>query len=50
MASPRANCLPKMFGADLIQAFRDFKTIWDPDWRMNPGKIIDAQPLDTDLR
>jgi Fe-S oxidoreductase len=39
-----------MFGRDLIQAFRDFKTIWDPQWRMNPGKIIDAQPLDADIR
>ncbi len=46
----KGELLPKMFGAELIQAFRDFKTIWDPHWRMNPGKIIDAQPLDADLR
>ncbi|HEU5016515.1 MAG TPA: 4Fe-4S dicluster domain-containing protein, partial [Pseudolabrys sp.] len=38
------------FGAELIQAFREFKSIWDPHWRMNPGKIIDARPLDADLR
>jgi len=30
-----------MFGADLIQAFREFKAAWDPLWRMNSGKIID---------
>jgi len=46
----KGELLPKMFGSDLIQAFRDFKTIWDPQWRMNPGKIIDAQPLDADIR
>jgi Fe-S oxidoreductase len=25
-----------------MQAFRDFKILWDPDNRMNPGKLIDA--------
>ncbi|HEU5351369.1 MAG TPA: FAD-linked oxidase C-terminal domain-containing protein [Terracidiphilus sp.] len=38
----RAALLPKMFGPELIQAFRAFKAIWDPDNRMNPGKLIDA--------
>lgn len=46
----KGELLPRMFGEDIIQAFRDFKTIWDPHWRMNPGKIIDAQPLDAGLR
>jgi hypothetical protein len=46
----KGELLPKMFGPELIQEFREFKTIWDPDWRMNPGKIIDADPLDTNLR
>ncbi|HEX5452478.1 MAG TPA: FAD-linked oxidase C-terminal domain-containing protein [Stellaceae bacterium] len=46
----KGELLPRMFGADLIQAFREFKTIWDPHWRMNPGKIIDAYPLDSNLR
>ncbi|HEY3778709.1 MAG TPA: FAD-binding and (Fe-S)-binding domain-containing protein [Rhizomicrobium sp.] len=46
----KGELLPKMFGNDLIEAFREFKAIWDPGWRMNPGKIIDAQPLDADLR
>ena len=43
----KGELLPKMFGTELIQAFREFKTIWDPHWRMNPGKVIDAYPLDT---
>ncbi len=46
----KGELLPKMFGNELIQAFREFKTIWDPNWRMNPGKLIDARPLDADLR
>ena len=46
----RAELLPKMFGPDLMQAFRDFKTIWDPDWQMNPGKLIEPYRLDENLR
>ena len=38
----RAALLPKMFGPELMQAFREFKVLWDPDNRMNPGKLIDA--------
>jgi FAD/FMN-containing dehydrogenase/Fe-S oxidoreductase len=37
----RGALLPKMFSPELIQAFRDFKRIWDPTNRMNPGKLID---------
>ncbi|HLJ94469.1 MAG TPA: FAD-linked oxidase C-terminal domain-containing protein [Gemmataceae bacterium] len=46
----RGELLPKMFGPELMQAFRDFKAIWDPTWKMNPGKLIDANPLTSDLR
>jgi FAD/FMN-containing dehydrogenase/Fe-S oxidoreductase len=38
----RAALLPKMFGPELMQAFREFKVLFDPDNRMNPGKLIDA--------
>jgi FAD/FMN-containing dehydrogenase/Fe-S oxidoreductase len=38
----RAILLPKMFGPELVEAFREFKVIWDPDNRMNPGKVSDA--------
>lgn len=38
----RAALLPKMFGPELMQAFREFKQLWDPDNRMNPGKLVDA--------
>jgi FAD/FMN-containing dehydrogenase/Fe-S oxidoreductase len=46
----RAELLPKMFGPELIDAFREFKAIWDPDGCMNPGKVVDPYPLDTNLR
>ena len=38
----RAALLPKMFGPELMGAFREFKALWDPDNRMNPGKLVDA--------
>jgi FAD/FMN-containing dehydrogenase/Fe-S oxidoreductase len=46
----RAELLPKMFGPELIDAFREFKSIWDPDWKMNPGKIVDPYPITKNLR
>jgi FAD/FMN-containing dehydrogenase len=30
----KGELLPKMFGAELVQAFHEFKAIWDPDRRM----------------
>ena len=46
----KAEFLYKMFGTELIEAFREFKSIWDPDWRMNPGKIVDPYHIDENLR
>lgn len=46
----RAEMLPIMFGPELMQAFREFKTIWDPEWKMNPGKLIDAYSPVENLR
>jgi FAD/FMN-containing dehydrogenase/Fe-S oxidoreductase len=46
----RAELLPKMFGPELMQAFREFKSLWDPDWKMNPGKLIEPYRLDENLR
>ena len=36
----RGTLLPKMFGPELMHAFREFKALWDPDNRMNPGKMM----------
>ncbi len=46
----RAELLPRMFGDELVGAFREFKTIWDPDGKMNPGKVVDPYRLDENLR
>jgi FAD/FMN-containing dehydrogenase/Fe-S oxidoreductase len=46
----RAFLLPRMFGEDLVGAFRRFKSIWDPEGRMNPGRIVDPLPFDEQLR
>jgi Fe-S oxidoreductase/FAD/FMN-containing dehydrogenase len=46
----RAELLPKMFGPELVDAFREFKSIWDPGNRMNPGKVVDARRNTDDLR
>jgi FAD/FMN-containing dehydrogenase/Fe-S oxidoreductase len=46
----RGEWLVKMFGPDLMEAMREFKRIWDPQWKMNPGKIIDAYPMTSNLR
>ena len=46
----RAELLPKMFGPELVKAFREFKSAWDPDWKMNPGKVVEPYALDENLR
>ncbi|HEY0783828.1 MAG TPA: FAD-linked oxidase C-terminal domain-containing protein, partial [Thermoanaerobaculia bacterium] len=46
----RGALLPTMFGDELIAAFREFKAIWDPERRMNPGKLVDAYRPDDNLR
>ena len=46
----RAELLNIMFGEELVGAFRQFKAIWDPDGLMNPGKVVDPYPLDSNLR
>ncbi|HXE55144.1 MAG TPA: FAD-linked oxidase C-terminal domain-containing protein, partial [Tepidisphaeraceae bacterium] len=46
----RGEWLPKMFGPELMEAMREFKRIWDPDWKMNPGKVIDPYSMTENLR
>jgi FAD/FMN-containing dehydrogenase/Fe-S oxidoreductase len=46
----RGELLEKMYGPELIEAFREFKAIWDPEWRMNPGKLVEPYRLDQNLR
>jgi FAD/FMN-containing dehydrogenase/Fe-S oxidoreductase len=46
----RAELLPKMVGEEIVGAFREFKAIWDPQGKMNPGKVVGPYPLDSNLR
>jgi FAD/FMN-containing dehydrogenase/Fe-S oxidoreductase len=46
----KAELLVKMYGPELIEAFREFKAIWDPEGKMNPGKVVDAYPITSNLR
>ncbi|WP_053619915.1 FAD-binding and (Fe-S)-binding domain-containing protein [Nocardiopsis sp. NRRL B-16309] len=51
----RAEFWPRMFGSELMPAFAEMKRIFDPDDRMNPGRLVPPgggrpSPLDADLR
>ncbi|PUA17702.1 FAD-binding and (Fe-S)-binding domain-containing protein [Glaciimonas sp. PCH181] len=39
-----------MYSPAVMAAFADFKNIWDPKNKMNPGKLIHAMPVDSNLR
>ena len=46
----RGELLVRMFGPRIVEAFGRLKAIFDPDNRMNPGKVVAPNPLDDDLR
>ena len=46
----RSELLARMYPQGLIDAFGEFKRIWDPAGLMNPGIIVDPVPLDSDIR
>ncbi|MGW4567505.1 FAD-binding and (Fe-S)-binding domain-containing protein [Streptomyces sp. NPDC004561] len=46
----RGELLTRMFGERLVTAFGELKTLFDPGNRMNPGKIVDPNPVDGQLR
>ena len=46
----RGELLARMFSPEIIDAFREFKAIWDPAWKMNPGKVVDPYRVDENLR
>lgn len=43
----RGEFSQRLFGPDLVGVFKAIKTAFDPDNRMNPGKIVDAPPMDS---
>ncbi|HEX7002927.1 MAG TPA: FAD-linked oxidase C-terminal domain-containing protein [Trueperaceae bacterium] len=40
----------RLFGDLLYEDFREIKRAFDPDWLMNPGKIVDSPPMTENLR
>ena len=46
----RGELLGRMFGPELMRAFGELKAVFDPDERMNPGKLVHPNPLDSKLR
>ena len=42
----RAGWLPEQFGPQVMAAFRQLKQAADPHKMLNPGKILDAPPID----
>jgi FAD/FMN-containing dehydrogenase/Fe-S oxidoreductase len=46
----RAALLPKMFGPELMEAFVEFKSTWDPTNGMNPHKVVDPYLPTENLR
>ncbi len=46
----RAALLTKMYGDELVTAFAKFKAVFDPQSRMNPGKVVDPYTPDQNLK
>lgn len=46
----RGPLLEIMYGPELVDAFREFSRLFDPDNRMNPGKVVDSDAVDDHLR
>ena len=46
----KAEFLGKLYGPELVRAFAEFKTLWDPEGKMNPGKVVDPYRIDENLR
>lgn len=46
----KGEYLKIMYSERIMGAFAQFKELWDPLNRMNPGKLIHAMPVDANLR
>ncbi len=46
----RGALLERMYGPELMTAFERFKDIWDPEGKMNPGKLVRANQPHANLR
>ncbi len=46
----RGELLERMYGPELVEAFREMKSIWDPAGKMNPHKVVDPYPIVSNLK
>ncbi len=46
----RSHNIERVLGSEMVSLLKKVKHIWDPYHRFNPGKIVDPEPMDTDLR
>jgi FAD/FMN-containing dehydrogenase/Fe-S oxidoreductase len=46
----RSELLPRMYPPETMAAFGELKRLLDPDGLLNPGIIVDPEPLDANLR
>lgn len=46
----RGELLERMFGPEIVEAFERLKALFDPENRMNPGKVVAPYRLDENLR
>ncbi len=46
----RAPYIEKVLGKEMMSLLRHVKEIWDPNYRFNPGKIVNPKPIDQNLR
>jgi len=46
----RSELLARMYPPEVLRAFAEFKSLFDPQGLLNPGRVVDPLPLDRDLR
>jgi len=46
----RSELLPRMYSPDALALFREVKDAFDPARTLNPGVLVDAAPVDVDVR
>lgn len=46
----RSPYIETVLGSEMVKLLRQVKEIWDPEYRFNPGKIVNPGPIDENLR